>query len=451
MKVLKFGGTSLGNATMMRRVAGIIELEKDCMVVCSAMAGVTDRLIEVSNAWREKDYVLAEKLKDKLFHHFESVCFDLMNGVPNFNSCRVIVAGHFKEINLRLKDNWSTGGEKWLLTRGEIITTQIFDHFLNHAGVSVHWLDAMDFIQKRAGGEPAIEDIRNKLNCLKEYSGIGRYLTQGFICRDENGESDNLARGGSDYSATLIGAAVEASEIEIWTDIDGLHNNDPRYVPNTAPIRELSFSEAAELAYFGAKILHPTCVWPASANSIPIILKNTMEPQAAGSKISESSQATGIRAVAAKDNITVIRIKSARMLNAYGFLRRIFEIFEINKTPIDVITTSEVAVSITIDNPSNLNEILMALASLGEVTVEKNQSIICVVGDVLKVHQGYAVKIMEALRPLQVKLISFGGSRNNISMVVPSEKKTEALVNLHQALFYHSDSLNQSPVNYLLR
>jgi aspartate kinase len=447
MKVLKFGGTSIGSASRMRDVARIIEGEENCVVVCSAMAGVTDRLVELSDTWKAADSELAESLKKKLFFHFESTCYGLMQGIAVFETCHSIIIDQFYKIDKMLSGSWSEVKEKWLLAQGEIITTLIFDHYLNHSGIAFQWLNAYDFMQKNAEGEPVVADIFNKLSVLPAYTGGGRYLTQGYICLDHNGNPDNLARGGSDYSATLIGAAVNATVIEIWTDIDGLHNNDPRVVSNTSPVRELSFSEAAELAYFGAKILHPSCVWPASAQSIPISLRNTLEPLSAGTLIREGASNAGIRAVAAKDGISVIRIRSARMLNAYGFLRRIFEIFENFRTPIDVITTSEVAVSLTIDNAVHIGAICDTLHELGEVEAETGQSIICVVGDVLAEHQGYAVKIMEALRHLQVKMVSFGGSRNNLTLVVPMGQKAEALNSLQKALFTNTQPALQQSFN----
>ncbi|MBW6497579.1 MAG: aspartate kinase [Bacteroidales bacterium] len=447
MKVLKFGGTSLGNAARMQDVARIIESEKDCIVVCSAMAGVTDCLVELSGTWKADDIKKAEIIKKQLFSHFEATCFGLMQGAAAFESSHSIIFDQFHKIDRMLSGSWSEGKEKCLLAQGEIITTLIFDHYLNHSGIAFKWLNAFDFMQKNAEAEPVVADISNKLSNLPAYTGSGRYLTQGYICLDHNGHPDNLARGGGDYSATLIGAAVNATVIEIWTDIDGLHNSDPRVVSNTSPVRELSFGEAAELAYFGAKILHPSCVWPASAQSIPINLRNTMEPLSAGTLIRKGPSNAGIRAVAAKDGISVIRIRSARMLNAYGFLKRIFEIFENFRTPIDVITTSEVAVSLTIDKTLHLEAICNALHELGDVEAETGQSIVCVVGDVLAEHQGYAVKIMDALRHLQVKMVSFGGSRNNLTLVVPMGQKAEALNCLQKALFTNEPHACQQAFN----
>lgn len=447
MKVLKFGGTSLGNASRMHDVARIISRENDCIVVCSAMAGVTDRLVEIGKHWKQSNSHEVRDLSKNLYFRFEAACYELGQGGSTFESCLDFLISDFLEIEKVLSDNWSPVGEKWLLARGELITTKIFNQYLNSAGINTQWLNAFSFLQKNELGEPDVNHISSKLSKLSEFTGQGRYITQGYICLDHEGKPDNLARGGSDYSATLIGAAVNTSVIEIWTDIDGLHNNDPRVVEGTRPVRELSFGEAAELAYFGAKILHPACVWPASARNIPVLLKNTMEPATPGTLIRKDSPTAGIRAVAAKDGITVIRIRSARMLNAYGFLRRIFEIFENFKTPIDVITTSEVAVSLTIENAQSLHEICSALSELGEVSAEPDQSILCVVGDVLAEHQGYAVNIMEALRHMQVKMVSFGGSRNNLTVVIPAHQKIEALESLQKVLFREVQPALQQSLN----
>lgn len=435
MKVLKFGGTSLGTPERMRAVARIIEREENCIVVCSAMAGVTDTLVNLGFLWKQKNHYEKARQLNELFYRFESTCYELACNECDLGFYQGLIRSDFAEIEKVLSGSWSAVGEKWLLAQGEFITTKIFSQYLNSAGISSRWLNAFLFMHKNAIGEPDVEKIACNISQLDEYTGAGRYLTQGYICLDHKANPDNLARGGSDYTATLIGAAVGARVIEIWTDIDGLHNNDPRFVEGTRPVRELSFGEAAELAYFGAKILHPACVWPASIRNIPVWLKNTMQPHAEGTIIRNSTPATGIRALAAKDGITIIKIRSARMLNAYGFLRRIFEIFENFKTPIDVITTSEVAVSVTIDNDEFLQEICDALSQLGEVTSQTGQSIICVVGDILARHQGYAVSIMEALKHFQVNMVSFGGSRNNLTLVVEASQKVQALVSLQKVLF----------------
>ncbi len=435
MKVLKFGGTSLGTPERMRAVARIIEREDNCIVVCSAMAGVTDTLVNIGFLWKQNNHNEKARQLNAFYSRFESTCYELAGNGRNMGLFQGIIRTDFAEIEKVLSEEWSASGEKWLLAQGELITTKIFNQYLNWAEISTQWLNAFCFIQKNDMGEPEVDKISGHLSQLDKFTANGRYLTQGYICLDSEGNPDNLTRGGSDYTATLIGASVGASVIEIWTDIDGLHNNDPRVVEGTQPVRELSFGEAAELAYFGAKILHPACVWPASMRNIPVWLKNTLDPQAEGTIIRHGAPATGIRALAAKEGITIIRIRSGRMLNAYGFLRRVFEIFEYFKTPIDVITTSEVAVSVTIDNDEFLHDICNALAQLGEVNYETGHCIICVVGDVLALHQGYVVSIIEALRHLQVKMVSLGGSRNNLTLVIEANQKTQALVSLQKVLF----------------
>jgi aspartate kinase len=435
MIVMKFGGTSLGNADRIIQVAGLISKYDDCLVVCSAMSGVTNTLVDISAHWNGGRISEAEELSEKLRNLFLQTCYDLFRNTNSSGSLINSVDNHFNSIKKRLQINYSINEENWLLAQGEIITTEIIAHYYNSAGIRVTWLNALEFMQTGSDGEPSVTDIRNKINHILGKNPKGRFLTQGYICLDHEGNTGNLKRGGSDYTATLIGAAIRAEKIEIWTDIDGVRNNDPRVVEGTFPIRELSFDEAAELAYFGAKILHPSCVWPASSNGIPIQLKNTMEPEAPGTVISSRRNMKGITAVAAKEGITVIRIRSDRMLNAYGFLNRIFSIFEKYRTPIDVITTSEVAVSVTIDNPRYLREIEQEISRCGTVSIETGQAIVCIVGDVLEQHQDRAVRILDSVKSFNVKMISFGGSRNNITIVVPEDQRKDILRSLNSFLF----------------
>lgn len=440
MKVLKFGGTSLGDASRMHRVAEILSSEENCIVVCSAMSGVTNSLVDIGRLWSLGNIDRALELLHELHHHFNKTCYDLFPDFSDSTATLDMLTGHFARMESRLNLSYSKTDEYWLLAQGEIITSKLFADYLNSKGGGFKLLDAFEFMHLGADGEPSLIDIHQRILQLHGSLNKGRFITQGFICNDHNGQPCNLQRGGSDYTATLIGAAMSVSVIEIWTDIDGLKNNDPRFVSNTFSVRELSFGEAAELAYFGAKILHPSCVWPARSNNIPIYLKNTMNPTAPGTLIRRGPETKGLKAVAAKDGITMIRVRSARMLNAYGFLRRVFEIFEIWKTPIDVITTSEVAVSVTIDNPDYLDQIGTELKKLGELSIEHNQSIICIVGDVLAEHQGYAARILDALKHLQVKMVSFGGSHNNMTIVLPQRDKQNALIALQQGLFRDVES-----------
>lgn len=436
MKVLKFGGTSLGSAQRIKQVAEIISRENHCIVVCSAMAGVTDTLQEISSCWSRGNKQESFKIKADLLGFFEKHSRELFSGQYGFFKFRDQLIFYFDEMEKLLRGHWTKQKEMQLLALGEVITSRLLQaYFLTELTQEIKRLDAFEFLHLNQGGDPSVSDIAQKLknNYGKELSG--RLITQGFICLDNSGGASNLGRGGSDFTATLLGAAIEASSIEIWTDIDGLRNNDPRYVDNTKALREISYAEAAELAYFGAKILHPACVWPASRQNIPIFLKNTLNPGSPGTAISGNVRASGIRAISAKSGISMVRIESARMLNAYGFLRRVFEIFDQWETPIDVITTSEVSISLTIDNPYYLEEIAASLEKFGKVTIEREQAIICVVGDVLACRQEHAGRIMKAMKPFQVNMLSFGGSRNNLTAVLPAKEKKDALQALHQQLF----------------
>jgi aspartate kinase len=442
MKIMKFGGTSLGNARRIDQVTELFAKETDCIVVCSAMSGVTNTLVDIASLWSRGRITEAGKLVDILRNLFLQTSYDLFGETGLPASLPAMVDDHFNEISRRIRHDYDLNGENWLLARGELVTSEIIALYSNSRGIGIKWLNALEFVTTGLDNEPALDEIRSSLVELIGEKPQGRYLTQGYICLDAEGNISNLQRGGSDYTATLLGASLPAEIIEIWTDIDGVRNNDPRFVENTYPIRELSFDEAAELAYFGAKILHPSCVWPASSNKIPIILKNTLEPDAPGTLISSGRNRKGITAVAAKDGITVIRIRSERMLNAYGFLNRVFSIFEKYRTPIDVITTSEVAVSVTIDNPRFLREIESELSSFSKVLVETRHAIVCVVGDVLEQHQDRAVRILDSVRHYNVKMISFGGSRNNITIVVPEEERKDILLSLNDFLFENQSKAN---------
>ncbi|TVR71260.1 MAG: aspartate kinase [Marinilabiliales bacterium] len=435
MIVMKFGGTSLGNAERIRQVAELIKRRDESFIICSAMSGVTNSLVDISGHWKAGNREVVAEIIAGLKKHFELTCYDLFDNEKATLEATSIVSGHFEMLTGRLGEDYSIHNENWLLSRGEIITSEIFALYLNSCGISVTWLNALDFTVTGSDGEPSVTDMRQRLSAVVGDNPSGRFLTQGYICLDHEGNTSNLRRGGSDYTATLAGAALEAETIEIWTDIDGVRNNDPRFVDDTFPIRELSFDEAAELAYFGAKILHPACVWPASINNIPVQLKNTLEPDAPGTLIRSGPVRKGITAVAAKDGITVIRVRSDRMLNAYGFLSRIFAIFEKHRTPIDVITTSEVSVSVTIDNDTCLPAILPELEKLGKVDTESAKAIVCVVGDVLEQHAGRAGRIIDSLRHFNVSMISYGGSRNNITVVVPAEQVRDILRSLNTFLF----------------
>ena len=436
MKVLKFGGTSVGSAARMREVAKLICDGEQKIVVLSAMSGTTNSLIEIS------DYLYKSNISGGLerINALEQKYFDLVDELfttSEFKTeARVITKSLFEYLRTFSKSIFTLFEEKAILAQGELLSTTIFQLYLNETGEKSALLPALEFMRIDKNAEPDANYIADNLaKLLSENQGNIIYITQGFICRNIYGEIDNLQRGGSDYTASLIGAAVKAEEIQIWTDIDGMHNNDPRFVEGTQPVPVLHFEEAAELAYFGAKILHPTCILPAKLNNIPVRLLNTLDPKAHGTLISTQSKKGKIEAVAAKDGITSIKIKSGRMLLAHGFLRKVFEIFESYQTPIDMVTTSEVGVSVSIDNLKRLDEIVNDLKKFGTVTVDKEMVIICVVGDMNFENVGFQAKVVNALSEIPVRMISYGGSNYNISFLIKAGDKKRALNSLSEALF----------------
>jgi aspartate kinase len=436
MKILKFGGTSVGSAERMKNLVALIKSDEPKIVVLSAMSGTTNALIEIANALYAKENDKAKKLIDALEKKYESILKELYSKETSLKKGQELVKNHFEFIRSFTLDMFTANEEKAILAQGELLSTAMEHFYLEEIGIDSVLLPALNFMRIDENDEPDLKYIEENLTAeLKKNSGKKLFITQGYICRNSFGEIDNLKRGGSDYTATLIGAALNSEEIQIWTDIDGMHNNDPRIVEKTFPVTELSFDEAAELAYFGAKILHPTCVLPAQKRKVPVRLLNTMQPQAKGTVIKEMKPNDRITAVAAKDGIIAINIKSARMLLAYGFLRSVFEIFERYKTPIDMITTSEVAVSVTIDNDKNLDAILKELKEFCSVHVDKEQTIVCVVGSFSADKQGIAAKILDALKNIPLRMISYGGSENNVSVLVDTKYKKDALVALNKGLF----------------
>ena len=433
MKVLKFGGTSVGSAERLKNVASIVQSHAPVVVVLSAFSGTTNQLEKLNSLLKEKQLEEAHQLIEELFKHYKSIVTELFESEASRSQAFDFIQEKFealKAISLKLI---TPSMERSILAQGELMSTEIFFLLLKNLKADFNLISALDFMRIDQYGEP---DKVFSSNWLKENLDQSKsYITQGFICRNAFGEIDNLKRGGSDYSASLFGAAINAEEIQIWTDIDGMHNNDPRIVEHSKPIERLSFEEAAELAYFGAKILHPSSVRPAAESQIPVKLKNTMRPDAKGTVISGEGDNSGIKAIAAKDGITAIKVTSAHMLLAYGFLKRIFEVFEWYRTSIDMITTSEVAVSLTIDTDEHLDAIVEDLSKFGLVEIDKNQSIICVVGDHLQEESGIAVKVFEALRKVNIRMISFGGSKNNISVLIDSSQKEQALKALNAHLF----------------
>jgi aspartate kinase len=446
MEILKFGGTSVGSSERMKDVAKLVNYPGKKIVVLSAMSGTTDSLVKITKTLSEGafttkgDQSSADWRTSQLLKELEAKYRDTVEKLYSTkeykNKGNEIITEHFNLLWSFTLDMFTPNEEKTILAEGELLSTALVHYYLEEQKIASVLLPALNFMRIDENGEPDLDYIEEHLKKeLAKHPQSTLFITQGYICRNTFGQVDNLKRGGSDYTASLIGAAIYAKEIQIWTDIDGMHNNDPRYVPNTFPIAELSFDEAAELAYFGAKILHPYCIRPAKKRDVPVRLLNTMEPKAKGTLISRNASGDDIKAVAAKDGITVINIKSTRMLMAYGFLRSIFEVFERYKTPIDMITTSEVAVSLTIDDLTHLDEIMKELEAYGTVDVEINQVIICIVGDFLADKHGYAVRIFESLRDVPLRMISYGGSKNNISVLVNAEHKKEALLALNRGLF----------------
>ncbi len=433
---MKFGGTSVGSPSRMKDVVELVRSRGRNIVVLSAMSGTTNTLVTVTDYLRGGNRMGAAETLTSLKNKYSGVIEELFSSSLQKEKGKRIVDGIFNDLFSYTPENLTESGEKEILSKGELLSTNLVTLYMEELGIKAVLLPALSFMRKNSNGEPDSDYIKqNLLAALEANPNAEIFLTQGFICRDINGNVDNLERGGSDYTASLIGAAVGAEEIEIWTDIDGMHNNDPRFVENTSPVSELHFDEAAELAYFGAKILHPTCVLPAKYANIPVRLLNTMDPDAPGTLIFNALPNRAIKAVAAKDGITAIKIKSSRMLLAYGFLRKIFEIFEVYHTPIDMIVTSEVGVSVTIDNEHKLNDILEELRKLGTVTVDRDMVIICVVGDLEWQNRGFEAEVVNALKDVPVRMISYGGSNYNISLLIKASDKVRALKLLSSHLF----------------
>lgn len=438
MKIYKFGGTSVGKPERMRQVKELITADSEQkIVVLSAVSGTTNSLVEIGNALGEKNKAKATELIDALYAKYEEFIQILYPVEAFYNKGKEVITKQFDIIRDTVNVPYSGIEERLLLAQGELISTQLFIHFLAQEGVDAEMLWALDFMSIDEYNEPELEKISAKLKTtLANSRKTQLYITQGYICMNPNNEIDNLKRGGSDYTASLLGAAINADEVQIWTDIDGMHNNDPRIVDKTAPIANLTFDEAAELAYFGAKILHPATIIPAQQANIPVKLLNTMAPEAGGTTISSEVFDFGkIKAVAAKDGITAIKIKSTRMLLAYGFLTKVFSIFEKYRTPIDMITTSEIAVSLTIDTDAHLNEIVKELESFASIEIDREQTIVCVAGQGIAEVKGPGLAIFESLKKVPIRMVSYGGSKNNISVLVPSDKKKEALQALNSGLF----------------
>lgn len=434
---MKFGGTSVGRPERMHHIVSLVGKETEpAIVVLSALSGTTNALVEIGNHISHGDRNSAKQTIDKLEAHYQAFIKELVQSEAAYAKASQIIAEHFEFLNIILRISFSEALSKDILAQGELLSTKLFCVYLEEQNIEHALLPALEFMTIDSYDEPQIGSIKVKLSqLLDQHKGKKLFVTQGYICRNARGEVDNLKRGGSDYSASLIAAAINASVCEIWTDIDGMHNNDPRVVKKTVPVEQMSFDEAAELAYFGAKILHPASIWPAQQYNIPVKLLNTMQPEAKGTLIVQEAGSVGVKAVAAKDNIIAIRIKSSRMLLAYGFLRKIFEVFEKYRTPIDMITTSEVAVSLTIDNPLFLKDIVKELEPFGSVEIDEGQSIISVVGNEISQTTDIIKRLFGSILNIPIRMVAYGGSPHNISLLVPAASKEQILQQLNRGMF----------------
>ncbi len=437
MKIMKFGGTSVGKPERMHQVSQLITRDAEpTIVVLSALSGTTNSLVGISDALAKQDKQAASSIIETLEKHYRAFIIELLQTEELRAKANEIIDEHFEFLKITQRISLSDALNKDILAQGELMSTKLFSLYLEQEKIEHALIPALEFMRLDVNEEPDLLAIREKLNTvLAAHPTKKLFITQGYICRNAKGEVDNLKRGGSDYTASLVAAAVKASVCEIWTDIDGMHNNDPRVVDKTVAIEQLSFDEAAELAYFGAKILHPTCIWPAQQENIPVKLLNTMQPSAAGTVIKKEAGTVGVKAVAAKDGIIAVKIKSSRMLLAYGFLRKIFEVFEKYKTPIDMITTSEVAVSVTIDSDIHLAEIIAELNNIASVEMEKNQTIVSIVGNEIAQTDAVLKKLFDAINEVPVTMVSYGGSPHNISLLLPSDYKTKTLQLINKGLF----------------
>lgn len=426
----------MGSPERMKKLLDIIDPAERQVVVLSAVSGTTNSLVEIGQAYLSGDKQKAAELIKLLKSKYEAFISQLYVKPEYLEQGREVIEYHFGLLSQLANDLFTSIEDKVILAQGELLSTTLYHVYLKEIGIQSVLLPALDFMKIDEDNEPMVDYITDHLTPLLEAHPDNKlFITQGYICRNPYGEIDNLRRGGSDYTASLIGAGIRSEEVQIWTDIDGMHNNDPRIVKGTTPIARLSFDEAAELAYFGAKILHPQSVFPAQKYHIPVRLLNTMDPTAPGTLITNTSEKDRIKSIAAKDGITAIKIQSSRMLLAYGFLRRVFEVFERYKTSIDMITTSEVAVSLTIDDTTYLDDVIKELETFGSVELDKNQTIICVVGDFGAEKHGYAARVLEAVKHIPLRMISYGGSENNMSLLIMTEDKTETLRSLHNRLF----------------
>lgn len=437
IKTLKFGGTSVGSAANMRRVADIIQSEGARLTVLSAMSGTTDGLVRIATAVKGGDTETAKEVLKTLRAKYTECVKELLDvnqqtGLAKMEAGMTTIANEIFTYRGEISD-------KLILAQGELMTSAIFCLYLQETGKKAVLLNSPDFMRTDSDGKPDVTLLKSKMGELVTDADT-YYVAQGFICTDYNGNISNLGRGGSDYSAALMGVAIGSDEVQIWTDIDGMHNNDPRFVDKTFPIRRMSFDEAAELAYFGAKILHPATIQPCKEAGINVRLKNSMEPQAEGTLISSDEEnSMDFHAIAAKDGITVVRIRSARMLMAYGFLRKVFEVFEKYRTPVDMITTSEVEVSLTIDCTTNLEEIIRDLTPFGTIEVDRDNTIVCIVGCIGHGNVGMAARIFTGVREIPIKMISYGANHRSLHILVSMDNKKQTLQALNDHLFQNGN------------
>ena len=433
---MKFGGTSVGSSQRIKNVANLISSDEQKFVVLSAMSGTTNTLVEITDYLNKENSLGANNVISRLESVYRKHVSELYSTEKYRKITDDFITEEFGYLHKLTQKKHDENVDKEILAQGEVISTNMMTNYLKELGKNVILLSALDFMSTNKDKEPDELQISKRLNeILKKEPDYNIYITQGFICRNADGYIDNLQRGGSDYTASLIGAAIKAEEIQIWTDIDGMHNNDPRFVEGTKPVDQLNFEEAAELAYFGAKILHPTCILPAKFAGIPVRLLNTLDPSAKGTIINNEMESGKIKAIAAKDGITAIRIVSSRMLLASGFMSKVFNIFDTFNTSIDMITTSEVGVSMSIDNPTHLNEIIGELKKYGTVDIDRDMCIICVVGDLRWGNIGYESLTTDAMASVPVRMISYGGSFHNISFLIRSCDKEKALQELSKKLF----------------
>jgi len=437
MKIMKFGGTSVGLPHRMHQVARLVTKDDSSkIVVLSALSGTTNALVNIGDAMARRDKDDARRQIEALKNHYLAFYPELLQTEQAREEALGVIEEHFEFLSILLKISFNEAINRDILAQGELLSTKLFSIYLKEVEIPAVLLSALDFMSIDENHEPELPKISEKLKAIiANYPDDRLFVTQGYICKNSKNEVDNLKRGGSDYTASLVGAAIGAEVVEIWTDIDGMHNNDPRIVKQTRPIAQLSFDEAAELAYFGAKILHPASIWPAQKANIPVKLLNTMQPEAVGTTITAEETGAGVKAIAAKDGITAVKIKSSRMLLAYGFMRQIFEIFEKYKTSVDMVTTSEVAVSLTIDDTSHLPQIVQELERMGLVEVDGSQTIICIAGNMVAENKGVLNSILEALRDIPLRMVSYGGSRHNVSLLVDTSLKVEALKALNLGIF----------------